>query len=738
MTLTRHGKKNLVPPTVSNFQKMKTICLLILLLSSILVVIAQPKSIGQMGKADVLRLSSEELYRMSLEDIIELSKIAGVSIDELYELVTTSSRTEEAQNEAPNVMHVITGDEIKYRGYKSLREALSNVSGFGVFMKDVQYVAQVRGIAPNDNEKISFMIDGHRINMMSEPDLLNSPINLSNIDRIEIIAGPGSVLYGAESLVATVNMITRKAYKNEVSVTGGLPNEWALNALLGKVWDTDKHITVAFTGMQREGWNAYKVGGVTFDEGNAFNQLARANSTMPQRMYPSFFLTASGQYEGWSLDMSSYTYNTSRIGWAGSISLDEREKLHNQDYFNSIVVRNESNLTKKTAFIFLASFDNKQTIQPNNLSMMENSYKVEAGIHHTTQRNFLQAGIQLGSNRERNNWVYDRQSSSTTMMYPLIMDTNLWTAGVFVSDKFSLSDQFKLVGAIRSDYNTVLANNRFSVSPRVAIFYNPIESFTTKLMFNAATRFPSARASRLNVFDATKPDRVGRMVTKPEQLMTVESQNIYLAGRTKLSLVGYYQYLKDFISWFNPFMNVGDFSGWGLELEWQTKFTSNLSVWANATYNRTDFSQTAPLPTYEDGAERPTSVTVNEKGQMIAVPQLIANVGADICIFNRLYFSPKINYFTGQPAANYNHTHLEPSPTPANPNNKLTVFDFFYVNHQLLLDAALTYKNLFQGMDFRISAQNIMNNQHQMATVFSNQTYTPQGTTLQATLFYSF
>jgi hypothetical protein len=490
--------------------------------------------------------------------------------------------------------------------------------------------------------------------------------------------------------------------------------------------------------MQREGWNAYKVGGVTTDPENTFNQLARANSTLPQKMYPSFFLTASGQHEGWSIDMSSYGYSSSRIGWAGSISLDEREKLHNQDYFNSIVVRNTSKLSEKTNLIWSASFDNKQVLQPNNLTMMENSYGTEVGIHHTTQRHYLQTGIQLGCNQERNNWVYDRQSSTVTMMYPLILDANLWTAGIFVSDKFNVSEHFKLVGAIRGDYNTVLTSNRLSVSPRVAAIFTPVQNFTTKLMFNAATRFPSARASQRNVFDATKPDRAGRVVTKPEQLMTVESQNIYLAGNTKLSLVGYYQYLKNFISWFNPFMNVGDFSGWGLEAAWQTNFSSDFSVWANATYNKTNFSQSAPLPDYEDGAATPTSISVNEQGQMIAVPQFTVNAGADICLFNRLFFSPQVNYFTGQPATNYDHSRTTPSPTLDNPNNEITVFDFFYVNHQIFLDAALTYKNIVKGLDLRIAAQNILNNQHQLATVFSNQTYTPQGITFQATLFYSF
>ncbi len=685
----------------------------------------QTTPVSEMKKADVLKLTIEELYALPLEDVMQLSRIVGVSVEELYEMVSTSSRVEEAKEEAPNVMHVVTRDDIKHRGYKNLREVLINIPGFGVFMKDVQYVAQVRGIAPNDNEKISFMLDGHRINQMSEPDILNSPINLSNLERIEIIVGPGSVLYGAESLVAIVNMITRKAYNNEVSMTVGAPEEYAINATLGKVWDTDKSINFSFTGMQREGWNAYKVGAV--EVGSTYEALSKANSTMPQRMYPSFFITANGQYEGWSVGMSSFSYASSRIGWAGGITLDEREKLRNQDYINSIVVKNENKLTEKLGYVFSASFDNKQAVQPNNLTMTENSYKAEFGINHTTKRNFLQAGLQAGYYQERNNWVYDWQNSSTMLMYPLIDNTDLWSVGGYVSDKYSVSDEFKLVAAIRADYNSVLEDNRFSVSPRIAAIYIPTKHFTTKLMFNTATRYPSARASHLNVWDQSKPTRQGRMVTKPEQLMTIESENTYIANNTRFSLVGYYQYLKNFISWFEPFMNVGNFSGWGIEATWKTTFTSDITAWANATYNNADFTQKAATPTGQDGAVIPTTAVVNDKGEMIAVPVFSGSAGADFRLFGKLYFSPFLNYFTHQPTTDYSHY-----------NSSTDKFDFFYVKNQMYLNAALTYEGIFKGFDLRVAAQNILDNQHQVGTVFGRQTYTPQGFTFQATAFYSF
>jgi iron complex outermembrane receptor protein len=689
-------------------------------------VFAQAKPVMEMSKSDILNLTADELYALPLEDVMMLSEIVGVSVEELYKMVSTSSRTEESIDEAPNVMHVITREDIKYRGYRNLREILINIPGFGVFMKDVQYVAQVRGIAPNDNEKISFMLDGHRINQMAEPDILNSPVNLSNLERIEIIVGPGSVLYGAESLVAIVNMITRKAYNSEISVTGGAPLEFALNGLFGKVWDVDRHISVSFTGMRREGWTAYREGAV--ETGSAYEAMAKAKSTMPQRMYPSYFLTANGQHGDWSMAMSSFNYASSRIGWAGAISLDEREELRNREYVHSMVVKNEHKFDEKLGSRFIASFDSKKVVQPNNLTMSENSYRAELGLNHTARRHYLQSGVQFGYYQERDLDVLDYADTVYAYVkHLLVPNTNLWSLGVYISGKYGISDKLYLIAALRSDYNSVLGRTRISVNPRIAVTYSPSQKFTGKLMFNTASRYPAVRASHLNVWDQGNPSRRGRMVTRPETLLTVESENTYYGDKTRLSLVAYYQRLNGFIAWFEPFMNVGDFSGWGLEATWKTTFTPDISVWANATYNNTDFTQRASSPTDQDGAVIPTSAVKDDKDKMIAVPRLSGSAGADFRFLSKLHFSPKLNCFTGQPTTDY--SHYDPLTGK---------FDFFYVNCQIYFDAALTCDDIVKGLDLRIAAQNVLNNKHQVGMVFANQTYTPQGTTFQATLFYSF
>jgi len=120
-----------------------------------------------------------DLFSLSLKDLSQLQ-------------ITTVSRVSEDRDHAPGNVYVITQQMIKKRGYRSLKDVLQIVPGFTVFHKDLQFVAGVRGLNSNDNEKITVLIDGRESNGVYEPEFLNGPINLDSLERVEIIVGPSS------------------------------------------------------------------------------------------------------------------------------------------------------------------------------------------------------------------------------------------------------------------------------------------------------------------------------------------------------------------------------------------------------------------------------------------------------------------------------------------------------------------------------------------------------------------
>jgi iron complex outermembrane receptor protein len=216
-----------------------------------------------------------------------------MSLEELLNLeVQTSSRRVERIEDAPNTVYVVTQDQIRRRGYHTLLEVLRTVPGFGAFHKDIQYVTQVRGIAPNDNEKIALLINGHNISNVVEPDWVNGPIDLSIAEKIEVVVGPGSVLYGTDALLATINIITRLPTKNEVNIAAGnVITEGT--GVFGLKRSDDVYVVATATGMAKNGWDAWD------KENHDGAVLAGTENT--GKLDPSYFLTVHGQVGEWSI-----------------------------------------------------------------------------------------------------------------------------------------------------------------------------------------------------------------------------------------------------------------------------------------------------------------------------------------------------------------------------------------------------------------------------------------------------
>jgi outer membrane receptor for ferrienterochelin and colicins len=143
--------------------------------------------------------------------------LGEASLQELTNIqVYSASKSMQSVSDAPSSVSVITADEIQEYGYRTLADILRSVRGFYVtYDRDYSYVG-VRGFGRlgDWNSHILVLVDGHRINnnilgqaMVGSEFLLDVDL----IERVEIIRGPSSSLYGADAFFAVINVITRKA-----------------------------------------------------------------------------------------------------------------------------------------------------------------------------------------------------------------------------------------------------------------------------------------------------------------------------------------------------------------------------------------------------------------------------------------------------------------------------------------------------------------------------------------------
>lgn len=129
--------------------------------------------------------------------------------------VLTASKYEQKVTEAPSSVSIVTAAEIRRYGYRTLADILRSVRGFyTTYDRQNQYLG-VRGFGrPGDaNTRILVLLDGARVNNnIFDVAGIGSEFNIDVdlIDRVEIVRGPGSSLYGSNAFFAVVNVITRR------------------------------------------------------------------------------------------------------------------------------------------------------------------------------------------------------------------------------------------------------------------------------------------------------------------------------------------------------------------------------------------------------------------------------------------------------------------------------------------------------------------------------------------------
>ncbi len=147
--------------------------------------------------------------------------------------VTGATKRPQPLSETPSSVTIITAAEIRANGYHSVGEALRWVRGlFLTYDRNYAYLG-VRGVQrPGDyNTKVLLALDGHTLNgnVFGEAYFgADLGIDMERIERIEVVRGPGSSLYGGDAVLAVVNLVTRRPRSEPgvtVSTRAGGPGE---------------------------------------------------------------------------------------------------------------------------------------------------------------------------------------------------------------------------------------------------------------------------------------------------------------------------------------------------------------------------------------------------------------------------------------------------------------------------------------------------------------------------------
>jgi len=153
--------------------------------------------------------------------------LADLSLEELTQIeVTSVSRNPEPLADAPASIYVITNDDIRRAGVRTLPEALRLAPNLQVARVNASsYAISARGFNNSIGNKLLVLIDGRTVYtpLFSGVFWDQQDVMLEDIERIEVISGPGATLWGANAVNGVINVITRSAHHTQgaLATVGG-------------------------------------------------------------------------------------------------------------------------------------------------------------------------------------------------------------------------------------------------------------------------------------------------------------------------------------------------------------------------------------------------------------------------------------------------------------------------------------------------------------------------------------
>lgn len=500
--------------------------------------------------------------------------------------------------EAPASVTVITAEDIRRRGYRTLDEALADVRGLFISSDRAYDYAGIRGfdIPGDENTRLLVLVDGHSMteNIYGSAGLLAQDfgVDLDLIQRIEIIRGPSSAIYGSNGMFATINIVTKspaEARPLGASVETGNFGERKLEISSSQYLGGGVNLLMAASVFNDAGQSLYFP---QFD--TPATNFGRAIGADGERGYHLFVNLV---WRNWSfLAMAGDRLQTVPTAWYGTVFNDPGTHVQDQRGFLEAAYQRDlpggRQLRWRTYYDEYRS-ENRFDFSADNPLALAFDPSVAGGYamdgrnggdgdwvgsqltyrFHVPRLGFLTVGGEGSFDLRANEFTREAWPTPQEFLAINRLDRK---AGAFFQQEVELFRRWKLYLGGRLDGSRY---HGASFSPRVGVIYQPSPAVAWKLLYGNAFRNPS----QFEEFYADGISQIENLALKPEHLQTWEG--IYerqFAQRFSILGDAYYYDLDHWIlavplpDGFAQFQNTTNISATGFEVEATAEITPRL------------------------------------------------------------------------------------------------------------------------------------------------------------------
>jgi len=646
---------------------------------------------------------ADKLFKMSIEELMEME-------------VVTATRTKVKYKKTPSAIYVITARQIRERGYRTLADALHDVPGFdfqhtyGIFPDLIHQ----RGFVGNNQRSLVY-VDGILDNNISENAVLGGTIRfpLYHVERIEIVAGPVSALYGANAFNGVINIITKQGSADPERTVQAFAGSWMDSEHTGggmvvsasgqtTMGSDDASYSVSayfqktdgpdFRGVQHLDQNGQ--GYWWSDHYNVSNEETY-NVTAKLRVGNLRFETVNWQYLHGDGTFANGTrqIDTDHNGFDGSAwdfrsntaSLGYLKELTPQLSLDSEIVVRQTELLSSSHESYPNNPGPDAYDRPDDVTHKDNyarpdyAYEIEERLMWRPTDRFEGT---LGTEAIYT-VVPNRYGSSDRIKYKNYAG---YGQGIY-----QVNELLSLMGGYRFDANTIYENAN---TYRISAVCSPGD-VTVKAMFATAFRAPTA----WEMFNDTL-QRKQNPDLKPEKMRSIELGVGYqFSDIGHISLHGYYNKIRDVLlevktddpilstdapdDFWNQNRNVGDARVLGIEFDSDVNLTDWMTVFFNYTFSEGK---------YHDLSADITDTPTAHNGESIPnIPKHKFNTGVTWYLTPDLLVHLRANYV------------YDRKTIATNPVTKVDDYVVFHSN--------IRWENLFmEGLFVQVFAGNLLDN----------------------------
>ncbi|MBZ5639722.1 MAG: TonB-dependent receptor [Acidobacteriia bacterium] len=543
---------------------------------------AAPEPAATAAPGDLTQLSLEELLQIQIPEVVAASRYTQKTVD------------------APASVSIVIAEEIRRHGYRTLGDILNGLPGFYTsYDRNYTYLG-TRGFSrPGDyNTRVLLLLDGHRLNDdVFEQALLGTEgiLDVELIDRVEVVRGPSSSVYGTNAFFGVINVITRRGKDLggfEAEGKGASFGTTAGRLAFGRSTLSGLDVIASASGHESDGQDLYFK---EFDTAGTNHGVAAGGDY--DRYRRAFARVSRG-----SLDLeAAYSSREKGIptGAFGTAFDDRRNRTTDERAF--LEARYGAPTGARSEFSARLYHDwyryyglyayHDPVPVLNDDSAKGYSWGTEIDWSTRTLRSHvLTTGIEY---RDDYRQEQDNHDVDPYVEY-LRSRRSAGFFALFAQDEFTPTKRFIVNLGLRHDRYETFGG---TTNPRVALVYKPRERTALKLLFGRAFRAPNAYESFYSVSpSAANPDLSPETITTYEAV--IESD---LPCRVRLSASAFKYRTRDLITLeLDPglgetiYRNVESVSSHGAELaldrRWSRGVETRLSYSLQKTTNDEDNS----------------------------------------------------------------------------------------------------------------------------------------------------